>query len=102
MMLRLAFAVAVHVNPDILIIDEVIGVGDQDFFAKCVSRIEAFRRSGKTMICVSHSIPTIEAMCDRVLWLDHGRLIEDGSAKKVVESYQSCNADPLARRLSPG
>ena len=67
MMMRLAFSVAVHVDPDILVLDEVLAVGDQDFAEKCAERIRAFRRAGKTMICASHSLPKIESLCDRSL-----------------------------------
>jgi lipopolysaccharide transport system ATP-binding protein len=88
MVMRLAFAVAVNVDPDILVIDEVLGVGDQNFFEKCVGRIEAFRRAGKTMICVSHSLPMIESLCDRTIWLDHGNLIQDGPTREVLGAYQ--------------
>lgn len=89
MVMRLAFAVAIHVDPDILVIDEVLGVGDQEFVEKCVDRIEEFRRSGKTMICVSHSTPLISSLCDRVIWLDRGRIVMDGPAASVLREYTS-------------
>jgi len=88
MMMRLAFSVAVNVNPDILIIDEVLGVGDQLFFAKCLDRIMQFRREGKTIVCVSHGLDTLELLCDRAIWLDHGRVIEAGSTKDVISRYK--------------
>ena len=87
MVMRLAFAVAVNVDPDILIIDEVLGVGDQDFFAKCLQRILEFRRAGKTMICVSHSLDTLGSLCDHGLWLDHGRVRKTGPIAEVIEAY---------------
>jgi ABC-type polysaccharide/polyol phosphate transport system ATPase subunit len=87
MMMRLAFAVAIHVNPDILVVDEVLGVGDQEFFDKCVQRIERLRRAGKTMICVSHSLAIIESLCDRVIWLDQGRIVGDGTAASAIQAY---------------
>jgi len=87
MVMRLAFAVAIHVDPDILIVDEVLGVGDQAFVEKCVDRIERFRRAGKTMICVSHSLILISSLCDRVIWLDHGRIVMDGPATTVIHAY---------------
>jgi lipopolysaccharide transport system ATP-binding protein len=87
MLMRLAFAVAVHVDPDILVLDELLGVGDQDFSEKCVDRIRAFRRAGKTMICVSHSLLLIESLCDRSLWLDHGRVMRIGPTSQVVRAY---------------
>jgi len=87
MVMRLAFAVAINVDPDILIIDEVLGVGDQEFVEKCVDRIAGFRRAGKTMICVSHSLILIASLCDRVIWLDHGRIVMDGPATPVIHAY---------------
>src|SRR5258708_4269573 len=78
MSMRLAFAVAVNVDPDILIIDEVLGVGDQQFFAKCFEKIMEFRRAGKTLLCVSHSLPSLQTLCDNALWLDHGRIRQTG------------------------
>jgi lipopolysaccharide transport system ATP-binding protein len=87
MMMRLAFAVAIHVDPDILIVDEILGVGDQAFFEKCVERIRAFRRAGKTMICVSHSLLMIESLCEKALWLDRGRVVRSGPTAQVVSAY---------------
>ena len=65
-------------DPDILIIDEVLGVGDMAFFAKCQERIMQFRHAGKTILCVSHSTATLKDLCNRAIWLDHGRMIDDG------------------------
>ena len=87
MMMRLAFSVAVNVDPDILIIDEVLGVGDQAFFKKCFDRIMEFRRCGKTILCVSHSLSTLEQLCNRAIWLDHGRILETGSVSQIIQSY---------------
>lgn len=89
MVVRLAFAVAINVDPDILLIDEVLGVGDRMFFEKCVERIEEFRRTGKTMICVSHSLPMISSLCDRAIWLDHGRIVMDGPAPAIIDAYSA-------------
>jgi ABC-type polysaccharide/polyol phosphate transport system ATPase subunit len=89
MMMRLAFAVAIHVDPDILLVDEVLGVGDYSFFEKCFQRIEAFRRGGKTIVCVSHSLDAIESLCSRVIWLDHGRVFADGPASLVLDRYRA-------------
>ena len=88
MMMRLAFSVAVSVNPDILIIDEVLGVGDLSFQAKCLERIRQFRLAGKTMLCVSHSNETLRELCDQAIWLDHGHLVEYGPIARVVEAYK--------------
>jgi lipopolysaccharide transport system ATP-binding protein len=87
MAMRLAFSVAVNVNPDILIVDEVLGVGDHEFFQKCLGRIMQFRREGKTILCVSHSLQTLQELCSRAIWLDHGRLVETGPVKQVIDSY---------------
>jgi ABC-type polysaccharide/polyol phosphate transport system ATPase subunit len=87
MIMRLAFSVAVHVDPDVLIIDEVIGVGDQAFFAKCVDYITSFRRAGKTLLTVSHSLDTVMDLCERAVWLDHGRVMRDGDIRSVIEDY---------------
>jgi ABC-type polysaccharide/polyol phosphate transport system ATPase subunit len=87
MVMRLAFSVAINVDPDILIIDEVLGVGDEAFFAKCVDQILRFRNAGKTILCASHSVGTLKSLCQRALWLDHGRLVADGSLNQVAEAY---------------
>ena len=89
MVMRLAFSVAVSVDPDILIIDEVLGVGDMSFQNKCLERIMQFRHAGKTMLCVSHSTETVMSLCDRAIWLDHGRLIESGPIAGVVDAYKN-------------
>lgn len=88
MQVRLAFSVAVNVDPEILIIDEVLAVGDQDFQAKSYDRIQSFRRAGKTFLCVSHSKSAVLDLCDRAIWLDHGELIMTGAARDVFEAYE--------------
>ncbi|MGH9722128.1 MAG: ABC transporter ATP-binding protein [Bryobacteraceae bacterium] len=89
MVCRLAFAVAVHVNPGILIVDEVLGVGDAGFQEKCSEKIAALRREGKTLLCVSHSAATVTSMCDRAIWLEHGRVRMDGDARATVGAYMT-------------
>jgi len=89
MQMRLAFAVAVSVDPDILIIDEVLGVGDMAFQAKCRERILQFRKSGKTILCVSHASTTLQDLCTRAVWLDHGRIMDDGEIGRVLEAYKT-------------
>jgi ABC-type polysaccharide/polyol phosphate transport system ATPase subunit len=98
MVMRLAFSVAVNVDPNILIVDEVLGVGDQAFFAKCLDRIMQFRREGKTILCVSHSLPTLESLCNRAIWLDHGRLVRAGSIRDVIAAYSEAAAVPIENR----
>lgn len=87
MLMRLAFSVAVNVNPDILIVDEVIAVGDREFQAKCLEKIREFQKSGKTLLCVSHVIEAIQQLCDRALWLEHGKLRMDGHSREVLAAY---------------
>ena len=88
MTMRLAFSVAVNVAPDILLLDEVIAVGDQQFQAKCRDKIMEFRNAGKTMLTVSHAAATLHELCERALWLDRGQLVMDGPVDEVLAEYQ--------------
>ncbi len=88
MVMRLAFAVAVHVDPDILLIDEVLAVGDQDFQAKCFERILEFKKGGKTLLFVSHSSDLVKRFCERCIWLDHGAVKLAGATGDVLRAYQ--------------
>jgi ABC-2 type transport system ATP-binding protein/lipopolysaccharide transport system ATP-binding protein len=87
MHMRLGFSVAINVNPDILLIDEVLAVGDASFVPKCLDRIDDFRRRKKTILFVSHDLSTVEKICDRVVWLKHGKIQTMGEPKRVVDSY---------------
>jgi ABC-type polysaccharide/polyol phosphate transport system ATPase subunit len=87
MLVRLAFSVALNLEPSILIIDEVLAVGDQAFQEKCFEKVLEFRESGKTLLCVSHSPAILLRLCDRALWLDHGELMMDGNALEVLQAY---------------
>lgn len=87
MYVRLAFAVATEINPDILLMDEILAVGDSGFQQKCFERIENFKRSGKTIILVSHALNQIQQHCDRAILLEHGSVIADGTADDVVALY---------------
>lgn len=89
MFMRLGFAVAVHVDPEILLIDEVLAVGDRSFQAKCLERIHQFRQQGKTIVFVSHDLNAVVALCDRVLWLENGRVMGDGVAREIVSRYMA-------------
>ena len=89
MYVRLGFAVAVHSNPEVLLIDEVLSVGDAFFQEKCLAKMHEFQAAGTTIILVSHSAETITSFCDRVMWLDHGRLVSDGPASQVVDEYMA-------------
>jgi lipopolysaccharide transport system ATP-binding protein len=88
MSLRLAFSIAVTVEPEILIVDEVLAVGDQAFTAKCLKRILEIRRMGTTFICVSHSAAMLESLCDRGIWLDSGQLVMQGNVREVLAAYK--------------
>jgi lipopolysaccharide transport system ATP-binding protein len=84
---RLAFAIAAHVEPEILIVDEVLAVGDAEFQRRCLGRMADAARSGRTVLFVSHNMAAIEGLCQRVLWLDQGRLRTDGPASEVIAAY---------------
>jgi ABC-type polysaccharide/polyol phosphate transport system ATPase subunit len=88
MQARLGFAVAMEVEPDILIIDEVLAVGDENFQRKCTARIQTFRAQGVTILLVSHSMGTIRQMCQRAAWLEHGTLKQVGRADEVSRFYE--------------
>lgn len=85
---RLGFAVATDIDPDILILDEVLSVGDEGFQRKSLSRMEDFRNQGATIILVSHNMDTISEMCDRSVWLDHGQIKMVGKTSDVVPTYR--------------
>jgi ABC-type polysaccharide/polyol phosphate transport system ATPase subunit len=94
MIVRLAFSVAVNMDPDILIIDEVLAVGDAAFQAKCFDRILELRGAGKTFICVSHSREMLAGVCDRAILLDHGRAVMTGPLDEVFRAYSERLAVP--------
>jgi lipopolysaccharide transport system ATP-binding protein len=87
MYMRLAFAVAAHLESDILIVDEVLAVGDASFQRKCLGKIGSAAQSGRTVLFVSHNLLSIQDLSDRVIWLDHGRIFDQGEAKAVVSAY---------------
>ena len=84
---RLGFAVVSQLDPDVLLIDEVLAVGDTAFQEKCMRRMDALRKSNKAIVFVTHTLPHVEALCDSALWLEHGRVREYGPANEVVRSY---------------
>ena len=87
MYMRLGFAVAIHVDPDVLLVDEVLAVGDEGFTHKCLDKFAEFRRHGKTILLVTHSLNLVERFCDQALWLDSGRARAQGDPKRVVDAY---------------
>lgn len=87
MYMRLGFAVAIHVDPDVLLVDEVLAVGDEAFAHKCLDKFGEFRRRGKTILLVTHSLGLVERFCDEAVWIDHGRKRGEGDPKRVVGSY---------------
>ncbi len=99
MVMRLGFAVAINVDPDILLTDEVLAVGDEAFQRKCLDYISTLRRRGVTIIFVSHALDAVRSLCRRVIWLDHGRLIADGPAGEVIDRYLAYENEKHAERL---
>ena len=89
MLARLGFSVAVHCEPDILLLDEVLSVGDQDFQKKCIEKMLGFKRSGKTIIFVSHSAQQIEEICDRIIWIQNGKVHLNGKPVEVLQAYRN-------------
>jgi ABC-type polysaccharide/polyol phosphate transport system ATPase subunit len=87
MYMRLGFAVAIHVDPDVLLVDEVLAVGDEAFTHKCLDKFAEFKRRGKTILLVTHSLGLVERFCDDAIWLDAGRIRAAGDPKRVVDSY---------------
>ena len=100
MMVRLAFAVAINVDPEILIVDEALSVGDELFQRKCFSRIEAIRASGATILFVSHSGAQIVELCDRAILLDSGEMLVSGAPKQIVGRYQKLLYAPAEKRAA--
>jgi len=92
---RLGFAVATDERPDVLIIDEVLSVGDEAFQRKSYDRILQFRDEGATILLVSHNLPIVESLCHRVAWVDHGQIIRSGESKLVIEEYRANSNIPL-------
>src|SRR5438067_6233396 len=87
MYMRLGFAVAIHVDPDVLLVDEVLAVGDEAFTHKCLDKFAEFKRRGKTILLVTHSLTIVERFCDDAVWLDEGTVRAQGDPRRVVDSY---------------
>jgi lipopolysaccharide transport system ATP-binding protein len=92
MYMRLAFAVAAHLEPEILIVDEVLSVGDNAFQKKCLGKMGEVAKEGRTVLFVSHSMLAVQSLCERVFWLDHGEIVESGPARRVIANYFKSSA----------
>jgi lipopolysaccharide transport system ATP-binding protein len=95
MQMRLAFSVAIHVDPDVLIIDEALAVGDSHFQQKCMDRIEHFRKTGKTLLIVSHDMGLVRKFTNRSIWLERGIVLADGPSELVASAYEDGDLDNL-------
>ena len=84
---RLGFSIAVNVDPDVLLVDEVLAVGDESFRSRCYERMLAFREAGKTLILVTHDLGAIASFCSRAIWLDEGRIRGEGTPESITRRY---------------
>ena len=100
MYMRLGFAVAVHVDPDILIVDEVLAVGDEGFSLKCLDKFAEFKRQGKTILLVTHGLATVQKFCDEAVWLDQGAVQGTGDPRRVVHAYLADVAEAEEKQLA--
>lgn len=100
MYMRLGFSVAIHVDPDILIIDEILAVGDQSFQTKCIDRIHELKRQGVTIILISHNLDIIRRICSRVIWLEHGRMRASGLTEDVADAYKDYADQSVSQQLA--
>ncbi|MBK7180119.1 MAG: ATP-binding cassette domain-containing protein [Chloroflexi bacterium] len=98
MYMRLGFSVAIHVKPDILIIDEILAVGDQAFQAKCIDRIYDMRDAGTTIVMVSHNLNVLRSLCSHLIWIDHGVMRQWGPTEQVAAEYMAYAYDQKARQ----
>jgi ABC-type polysaccharide/polyol phosphate transport system ATPase subunit len=105
MYMRLGFAVAIHVDPDVLLVDEVLAVGDEAFTHKCLDKFAEFRRRGRTVLLVTHSLDLVSRFCDEALWLDAGVMREHGDPRRVIDAYLldvAESEDAALRRAASG
>jgi ABC-type polysaccharide/polyol phosphate transport system ATPase subunit len=100
MYMRLGFAVAIHVDPDVLLVDEVLAVGDEGFTHKCLDKFGEFRRRGKTILLVTHSLGLVERFCDEALWLEGGKVRATGDPRRVVGAYVTAVEDSEEKLLA--
>jgi len=92
MVMRLAFSVAINMDPDVLLVDEILAVGDAAFQEKCFQKVHEFRNSGRSLLCVSHAAGMVQQLCDKAIWLDHGEMVMSGSIAEVLEAYNGRGA----------
>ncbi len=102
MYMRLGFSVAIHVDPDVLLIDEVLAVGDEAFVHKCLDKIAEFKRRGKTILLVTHSLESVRRLCDRAMWIRDGRVVQIGDPPRVIDAYLSWVAEKEEEELATG
>lgn len=102
MFMRLAFSVAIHVEPEILLIDEALAVGDAVFAHRCISRLRQLQEQGVTILFVSHDVNAVMSLCDHAIYLDKGRIVEEGEPKQVIQRYQLAIAERLSRVQAEG
>ena len=96
MYVRLGFSIAINVDPEILMVDEILAVGDEEFQRRCMEKFKDFKDDGKTIIVVSHALGTVRTMCDEVAWLDHGRLVETGDPNTIIDKYTDVQVEKVA------
>ncbi len=99
MYLRLAFAVAAHLEPEILLVDEVLAVGDAAFQKKCLGKMGDVAKEGRTVLFVSHNMPAVQRLCSRTIWLNGGRIACDGDSRRVVSTYMNTSFSPLTEQV---
>jgi ABC-type polysaccharide/polyol phosphate transport system ATPase subunit len=92
MVMRLAFSVAINMDPDVLLVDEILAVGDSAFQEKCFQKVHEFRNSGRSLLCVSHAAGMVQQLCDKAIWLDHGEMVMSGAIAEVLEAYNGRGA----------
>ena len=105
MYMRLGFSIAIHVRPDILVVDEILAVGDEAFQRRCLDRIHEMKRRGVTIILVSHNLPQVRELCDQAIWLDRGEVQAEGAVERVLEAYTtqvSIEDEQLLLAAEPG
>jgi teichoic acid transport system ATP-binding protein len=99
MFMRLGFSVAINTDPDLLLVDEILAVGDEYFQSKCFRKIKEFREKGKTIIFVSHAVNTMRGLCNRVVWLDGGRVVAQGDSIEVTDAYLNFQRGRIGKKI---